>query len=165
VLDGTVLVLDDVTGVQAQTKTVWRSMLYAVETVERKLTGSSPLPVQFGSLQNVRVGTMKEGGTPHGEFNGVLDFVNMRSLIYPPNAEGLSMEDAVPTVVNLMNPQVWREGDNRQICEINVLNTAPAALRSLTILTWLALLACVKPASPLPRENNAPLPRENNDCT
>jgi hypothetical protein len=31
------------------------------------------------------------------------------------SAEGLSMEDAVPTVVNLMNPQVWREGDNRQI--------------------------------------------------
>jgi hypothetical protein len=34
-----------VAGVQAQTETVWRSMLYAVEMVERKLTGSSPLSV------------------------------------------------------------------------------------------------------------------------
>jgi hypothetical protein len=27
------------------------------------------------------------------------------------------MEDAVLTVVNVMHPQVWREGDNRQIIQ------------------------------------------------
>ena len=38
---------------------------------------------------------------PHGEFIGLIDIVHMRALIYPPSAEYLSIEDAIPTVVNL----------------------------------------------------------------
>ena len=159
VLDGAVLVLDGVAGVQAQTETVWRCMRnvssnqkeeedgdrkrrkwqgheplptimyvnkmdrdgadynYAIDTVRRKLVGSHPTPVQLPlyrregnnssstkdtkeRLADIVPGTLQD--TPHGEFVGVLDFVHMRTLIYPQNAEGLSMEDAVPSVVNLM---------------------------------------------------------------
>ena len=160
VLDGAVLVLDGVAGVQAQTETVWRSMRnnesvskshgthmheplpavmyinkmdrdgadyrYAMDTVRRKLVGSNPVAVQLplyrmengatDGLQDVRAGTLNEAA-PHGDFIGVLDFVNMRALIYPPNAEGLSLEDAVPTVVNLKNPNVFSDDSNKQVVE------------------------------------------------
>jgi elongation factor G len=172
VLDGAVLVLDAVAGVQAQTETVWRSMRntninestimmnsskksahgshgheplpaimyvnkmdrdgadlrYAMDTVRRKLVGSNPVAVQLplyraenssaaagdDGLQDIQAGVLHDSA-PHGDFVGVLDFVNMRALIYPPHAEGLSMEDAVPTVVNLMNPKVFGDENNRQV--------------------------------------------------
>lgn len=170
VLDGAVLVVDAVAGVQAQTETVWRAIRntdissgicegddkkrlkasalgthqheplpamlfinkmdrdgadfsYSIDTVRRKLRGSNPVPVQLplfrvdsnGSSSspisgdsvldsNVVAGTLSEA-PPHGEFIGLIDIVHMRALVYPPNAEGLSMEEAIPTVVNLMNPQ------------------------------------------------------------
>ena len=43
------------------------------------------------------------GGDDHGEFVGVLDLVHMRAILYPDGAESLSMEDAVPSVVDLSN--------------------------------------------------------------
>ncbi|KAL3781126.1 hypothetical protein HJC23_001433 [Cyclotella cryptica] len=178
VLDGAVLVLDAVAGVQAQTETVWRSMRnsdggvgsngggthksahgshmheplpaimyinkmdrdgadyrHAMDTVRRKLRGSNPVAVQLplyrvenaGSavsmategLDEIRAGTLQEA-PPHGEFIGVLDIVNMRALIYPPNAEGLSMEDAVPRVVNLLHPRVWSDEKNNQVIDASL---------------------------------------------
>jgi elongation factor G len=37
----------------------------------------------------------------HGEFVGVLDLVQMRAIVYPDDAESLSMEDAAPSVIYL----------------------------------------------------------------
>jgi elongation factor G len=175
VLDGAVLVIDAVAGVQAQTETVWRAirntdrtnnnndsdssarstssaahgshqheplpaMMYinkmdrdgadfrhAIETVEKKLKGSNPVPVQLplyrvenDNGQNNRstsigkndsttslgadivAGTLNQA-PPHGEFIGLVDILHMRALIYPPGAEYLSIEDAIPTVVNLLS--------------------------------------------------------------
>jgi len=173
VLDGAVLVVDAVAGVQAQTETVWRAirntdkaknsnsseessgsttstssahgshqheplpaMMYinkmdrdgadfrhAIQTVAKKLKGSNPVPVQLplyrvetdgqnhGSIgtndsTTSSLGANPVAGTldqqpPHGEFIGLIDIVHMRALIYPPGAEYLSIEDAIPTVVNL----------------------------------------------------------------
>lgn len=169
VLDGAVLVVDAVAGVQAQTETVWRAirntdkatnttastsssslssahgshqheplpaMMYinkmdraganfrqAMETVEKKLTGSNPVAVQLplyrvgndgqnnGSSRmndsttslgaDIVAGTLVDQWPPDGEFIGLIDIVHMRALIYPPGAEDLSIEDAIPTVVNL----------------------------------------------------------------
>ncbi|KAL7488374.1 hypothetical protein ACHAW6_013940 [Cyclotella cf. meneghiniana] len=173
VLDGAVLVLDAVAGVQAQTETVWRSMRnsdagiadndnatnkpahgshmheplpaimyinkmdrdgadyrYAMDTVRRKLHRSNPVAVQLPlyrienprnattaateGIELIRPGTLNEP-PPHGEFVGILDFVHMRALIYPPNAEGLTMEDAAPKVLNLLNPRVWSHENNNQV--------------------------------------------------
>ena len=196
VLDGAVLVLDAVAGVQAQTETVWRSMRntnasssadddttskdddgawskksqygthgheplpaimyvnkmdrdgadlrYAVDTVRKKLKGSNPVIVQLplyrvennGSssssssssstnntttdncgLENIQVDTLDKTSPPHGDFVGVLDFVNMRTLIYPDNAEGLAMEDAVPSVWNLIHPRIFANEINRHVID------------------------------------------------
>lgn len=192
VLDGAVLVLDGVAGVQAQTETVWRSMRntnaaassassadnndatasngayskksqygthgheplpaimyvnkmdrdgadlrYAVDTVRKKLKGSNPVVVQLplyriennGSssaasndndgdeLDHIQVDTLGKASSPHGDFVGVLDFVNMRALIYPENAEGLAMEDAVPTVWNLTNPRIFANPNNQHVID------------------------------------------------
>ncbi len=169
VLDGAVLVVDAVAGVQAQTETVWRAirntdkvksgnsseesssstssssahgshqheplpaMMYinkmdrdgadfrhAIQTVVKKLKGSNPVPVQLPLYRvetdgssgtndstttsslgaNIVAGTLDQQ-PPHGEFIGLIDIVQMRALIYPPGAEYLSIEDAIPTVVNL----------------------------------------------------------------
>ena len=169
VLDGAVLVVDAVAGVQAQTETVWRAirntdktknsnetsgsfstsssaygshqheplpaMMYinkmdrdgadfrhAMQTVIKKLKGSNPVPVQLPLYrvekdgqnhgpnaknesttalgENIVAGTLDQS-PPHGEFIGLIDIVHMRALIYPPGAEYLSIEDAIPTVVNL----------------------------------------------------------------
>lgn len=164
VLDGAVLVVDAVAGVQAQTETVWRAirntdksstssssaahgshqheplpaMMYinkmdrdgadfrhAMQSVEQKLKGSNPVPVQLplyridndgqdngssGKNYSTTLGADIVAGTldqspPHGEFIGLIDIVHMRALIYPPGAEYLSIEDAIPTVVNLSSLQ------------------------------------------------------------
>ena len=47
---------------------------------------------------------------PHGEFVGVVDLVHLRALIYPNDAEDLSIEDAAPSVISLTSPSV-REGN------------------------------------------------------
>jgi elongation factor G len=167
VLDGAVLVVDAVAGVQAQTETVWRAirntdkatntassssslssahgshqheplpaMMYinkmdrtdanflkAMESVGEKLTGSNPVAVQLplyrlgndgqkngssgknGSTTSlgtdIVAGTLFDPTPPSGNFIGLIDIVHMRALIYPPDAENLSIEDAIPTVVNL----------------------------------------------------------------
>jgi len=173
VLDGAVLVVDAVAGVQAQTETVWRAirntdkakssssnaetsgsttstssahgshqheplpaMMYinkmdrdgadfrhAMQTVVKKLKGSNPVPVQLPLYRvendgqnhgssgtndsttttlgaDIVAGTLDQS-PPHGEFIGLIDIVHMRALIYPPGAEYLSIEDAIPTVVHL----------------------------------------------------------------
>ena len=165
VLDGAVLVVDAVAGVQAQTETVWRAIRNvdsrtinnnnterhdggggtsshygshaheplptlmfvnkmdregadyrrAMDTVKRKLGGSNPIVLQLPlfrrgsstigasttSLDTLEGIVAGGGGDDHGEFVGVLDLVHMRVIIYPDNAEDLSMEDAAPTVINL----------------------------------------------------------------
>ncbi|KAL7555264.1 hypothetical protein ACHAWF_018930 [Thalassiosira exigua] len=181
VLDGAVLVVDAVAGVQAQTETVWRAirnadprpprssgsasssdgggapsgggapphgshaheplpalmfvnkmdregadLRHAIDTVRRKLRGANPVPIQ---LPLYRVGdpglrSARGGGSggdagdgddrrdrwvagsldespPHGEFAGMVDLVRMRAIAYPPDAEGLSVEEATPAVASL----------------------------------------------------------------
>lgn len=169
VLDGAVLVVDAVAGVQAQTETVWRAIRnnnadigsgggnksahgshaheplpalmfinkmdregsdfrQAMDTVRRKLGGSNPIPVQLplyraedhgnesgargrlattvnGLGPNIVAGSLDEP-PPHGEFVGLVDLVHMRAMLYPDNAENLSVEDAAPTVVSLLHPNV-----------------------------------------------------------
>ena len=178
VLDGAVLVVDAVAGVQAQTETVWRAIRntdsssssssslsttndssnnenkkkkstvmhgshaheplptimyinkmdrigsdynYAISTVLQKLGGSNPLVVQLPLYQiiegsssgsdsssddnavNIVVGTLEDSQPPNGNFVGVLDIVNMRTIVYPNNIEELSMEEAVPIVTSLLS--------------------------------------------------------------
>ncbi|KAL7541069.1 hypothetical protein ACHAXR_010997 [Thalassiosira sp. AJA248-18] len=215
VLDGAVLVVDAVAGVQAQTETVWRAIRntdrgiasgkarttttitngddgdandssdgdnnnivtttttnnhqsahgshaheplpalmfinkmdregadfrHAIDTVKRKLRDSNPVVVQLplyrmesdngngianaasssaatsltattaattsGSSNilgpEIVAGSLSSSDSPpHGEFIGLIDLVHMRAIIYPPNIESLSMEEAVPTVVPLL---------------------------------------------------------------
>mmetsp|Transcript_2083 Transcript_2083/g.4293 ORF Transcript_2083/g.4293 Transcript_2083/m.4293 type:complete len:831 (-) Transcript_2083:71-2563(-) len=127
---------------------------HAIDTVKRKLKGSHPVAVQLplyrmenansqgndattndSSNSNSRncldpdivAGTLSEP-PPHGEFVGVLDIVHMRALVYPPNAEGLTMEEAVPTVVDLRKmANVTSENANAS----QVLNAALEARREL----------------------------------
>jgi elongation factor G len=164
VLDGAVLVVDAVAGVQAQTETVWRAIRNvdsrtinnnnternggggtsshygshaheplptlmfenkmdregadyrrAMDTVKRKLGGSNPIVfataiVPCGSptigASTTTLDTLEDivaggGGDDHGDFVGVLDLVHMKVIIYPDDAEDLSMEDAAPMVINL----------------------------------------------------------------
>ncbi|CBJ27994.1 Mef2, mitochondrial translation elongation factor EF-G [Ectocarpus siliculosus] len=96
VLDGAVLVLDGVAGVQAQTETVWRTaqkheipaiafvnkldrqgadFKHVLGTLERRL-GVLPLPLQ------IPVGT----GT---DFVGMVDLVTMTAILYQAGADGL----------------------------------------------------------------------------
>ncbi|CAM9280876.1 unnamed protein product [Scytosiphon promiscuus] len=96
VLDGAVLVLDGVAGVQAQTETVWRTaqkheipaiafvnkldregadFKHVLRTLERRL-GVLPLPLQ------IPVGS----GT---EFVGMVDLVTMKAVLYQAGADGL----------------------------------------------------------------------------
>lgn len=156
VLDGAVLVLDAVSGVQAQTETVWRAIRNtddskkdkggkkknhhygshaheplpalmfinkmdregadvnaAMETVRRKLRGSNPVLVQLplyreeggGESGNIVAGRLNSSSPPHDEFVGVLDLINMRAILYPDDAETLSVEDAAPTVISLTQQQ------------------------------------------------------------
>jgi len=176
VLDGAVLVVDAVAGVQAQTETVWRAIRntdltssnntddddsgttgsrknqsahgshtheplpalmfinkmdregadfrYAIDTVRRKLRGSNPVVVQLplyrmeshgtgnGAAANnnssltlgpeIVAGSLSEA-PPHGEFIGLIDLLHMRAIVYPSNAESLSMEQAVPSVIPLLS--------------------------------------------------------------
>lgn len=153
VLDGAVLVLDAVSGVQAQTETVWRAIRnteesnqsaaarygshaheplpavmfinkmdregadfnHAMNTVRRKLRGSNPVPIQLplyrvsnhnggksASLdEGIVAGTFHES-PPHGEFVGMIDLLHMRAIVYPSDAESLSVEEAAPTVISLL---------------------------------------------------------------
>ncbi|KAL9181828.1 hypothetical protein ACHAXT_012171 [Thalassiosira profunda] len=168
VLDGAVLVVDAVAGVQAQTETVWRAIRnadrgkassssglhgthaheplpavmfvnkmdregadfrHAMNTVRRKLNGSNPVAVQLPLYRVANHGSTTKNGDggstalgpeiaagsldeppPHGGFVGVVDLVHLRALIYPDDAEDLSIEDAAPTVVSLTSPGV-REGN------------------------------------------------------
>ena len=181
VLDGALLVVDAVAGVQAQTETVWRAIRntdgsstssslstlsttnndsneinkkkstvmhgshaheplptlmyinkmdrigsdynHAISTVIQKLGGSNPLVVQLplyqiiegssgsdsssddnnNAVNNIVVGTLEDAQPPNGNFVGVLDIVNMRTIVYPNNIEELSMEEAVPIVTSLLS--------------------------------------------------------------
>jgi len=193
VLDGAVLVVDAVAGVQAQTETVWRAIRntdtssattssgggsssrsknraahgshaheplpalmfinkmdregadfrHAIDTVRRKLRGSNPVVVQLplyrkmnhgGSANGGGVGTNSLGpevvagslsqSPPDGEFIGMIDLVHMRAIIYPDDAEDLSMEDAVPSVIPLHSNTV-RESNSL------LIETAMEARRDL----------------------------------
>ncbi|KAL7428267.1 hypothetical protein ACHAXM_001196 [Skeletonema potamos] len=99
------------------------NFLKAMESVGEKLTGSNPVAVQLplyrlgndgqkngssgknGSTTSlgtdIVAGTLFDPTPPSGNFIGLIDIVHMRALIYPPDAENLSIEDAIPTVVNL----------------------------------------------------------------
>lgn len=95
VLDGAVLVLDGVAGVQAQTETVWRTaqkhsipavsfvnkldregadFQHVLTTLERRL-GVTPLPLQ------VPVGSSND-------FRGMVDLITMTAVIYQAGADG-----------------------------------------------------------------------------
>ena len=81
----------------------------AMDTVKLKLGESNPIVLQLplfrrgssktnlDTLDGIEAGG---GGDDHGEFVGVLDLVHMRVIVYPDDAEDLSMEDAAPAVIN-----------------------------------------------------------------
>ncbi|CAM9312653.1 unnamed protein product [Ectocarpus sp. 13 AM-2016] len=100
VLDGAVLVLDGVAGVQAQTETVWRTaqkheipaiafvnkldrqgadFKHVLGTLERRL-GVLPLPLQARAPMPVGTGT---------DFVGMVDLVTMTAVLYQAGADGL----------------------------------------------------------------------------
>ena len=173
VLDGAVLVVDAVAGVQAQTETVWRAIRntdrsspgddgrresrsahgkheheplpammfinkmdregsdfsHAINTVRARLRGSNPLPVQLplyrvespgsgstqvdtnvpGTLDSSIVAGTATDPPPHGELVGLVDLVQMRSLVYPDNSEHLDIEDAMPDVTSLLSRKTREE--------------------------------------------------------
>ena len=101
VLDGAVLVLDAVAGVQAQSETVWRQMarhgvpciafvnkcdktgadpLAAAETLATRL-GARPLPIQYPIFED-------------GVFTGVVDLVSRKALFF--HADGSLRDGEVP---------------------------------------------------------------------
>jgi len=179
VLDGAVLVVDAVAGVQAQTETVWRAIRntdrpspgdderrenraahgkheheplpalmfinkmdregsdfsHAINTVRARLRGSNPLPVQLPLYRvegpgirssqidkndanldsNIVAGTATDP-PPHGDLVGLVDLVQMRSLVYPDNSEHLDIEDAMPNVTSLLSRQAREQ--NPELAEM-----------------------------------------------
>ena len=183
VLDGAVLVVDAVAGVQAQTETVWRAMTRpsinnhatqsmplldhsheplpclalinkmdkegrnfgnAIMSLKQKLPGANPIAVQMPLFRYMG----SKGSDSHlarseivpvpaklcgnhddglaGDFVGIVDLVHMRAIIYP-EANSSAIEDNIPTVIPLLDPDTHEPLD--QFC--NVTNVALAARADL----------------------------------
>ncbi len=183
VLDGAVLVVDAVAGVQAQTETVWRAITRpsinnhatqsmplldhfheplpclalinkmdkegrhfgnAIMSLKHKLHGANPIAVQMplfrdmgskGSISRLvdsgivpvpakLCGSHDDGLA--GDFVGIVDLVHMRAIIYP-ESNSSAVEDNIPTVIPLLDPDTREPLD--QFCRVTkVALTARADL-------------------------------------
>lgn len=124
VLDGAVLVIDSVAGVQAQTETVWKAMddlpcvalvnkmdkdgcnfATAVSSLQRKLPGANPIPIQLPLFRESGTsgldGIQAFSGDSRGDFCGIVDLVHMRAVVWPANSNIAQVESCVPEVISL----------------------------------------------------------------
>jgi elongation factor G len=120
VLDGAVLVVDAVAGVQAQTETVWKSISAtalpslalinkmdkvgsnfqtAIRSIQRKLVGANPIPIQVPIFVNA-LGQHSLSGDD-GNFVGVVDLIQQRAIVWPDSSTVSQVETCIPQIVNL----------------------------------------------------------------
>lgn len=117
VLDGAVLVVDSVAGVQAQTETVWKSIAKtalpclaivnkmdkigsnyesAVRSIQKRLVGANPIPIQLPIFQNAA--GQQSFSADDGNFVGVVDLIQQRAIVWPESTSLSQVETCVPHI-------------------------------------------------------------------
>lgn len=116
---------------------------YAMQSVRMKLRGSNPIPIQIplyrtshrGSSSNNTGDIIVPNHDHHGEYVGMVDLVHMRAIIYPTNAESVSVEEAAPIVIPLLrrNETSMNEQQSQYELSPSVLEAAMNARRELIV--------------------------------